>query len=763
MKKSLIILSMVLFASSTFAILWTNGYGDQDFANPLNYHDLASDYVFSGSETVDINIGGADAAIISTDSIRGKLNVGPGGNSTGELFVVDGINRFASCTFSAGTDSSAYMKISGGDTTFTGYFTIGHNGYGLVEVEDGVLTVNRSQLSQSATGVGEYLITGGVMNVDTHLSIGRNGGQSSVTMTGGVLNVGTTFINGRDANTARGILNMSGDAVLNVLYNYSQIGAEGYAEINMNGGTINLDRVQFAAVDDPNSQGYLFMTDGEINVPGYFTVGAKGQAGAEISGGTLNLNRVLLGQEDNILYTANGYLTMSGGTLNIDNYLQVGLDGYGVFTLDGDAAEINCARLIIANGEANFVLNGAQGVGEGFAGFGGVEIVEDEVVVNDGGLQIREGGAVGVSFADGTAVAGDFVVVSTSERATYLSEVEVEGVLVDEIVDLPAGDATDLLTADSQTAGWTAALYNSGSGSAFVVTSPVTATKTAWASAGANDVAVIDDDTVTLDSAKAANGAVIGETTTATLDVAAGADGQFVNLTVGEGADSAGTVNISGGSVAVDSIAYIGKEGQGALNVSSGSFTAQNVIAATGDAAGAQINVSGDAAVNIGTLGLTNGSVFKLSGYQAAVEVGNLALDADANIIFELDENHGVGNGIVAEGNVVLDGIISLASIGERVDATYTIIRAKGEIFINRAKPISTAFVNYEIVENGEYNELQVTLFTPTTCEAVVNSGFGFTSDLNEDCYVNIEDFAIMATEWLTCNDPTDPTCELPL
>ena len=46
------------------------------------------------------------------------------------------------------------------------------------------------------------------------------------------------------------------------------------------------------------------------------------------------------------------------------------------------------------------------------------------------------------------------------------------------------------------------------------------------------------------------------------------------------------------------------------------------------------------------------------------------------------------------------------------------------------------------------------------SCEDIINMGQGIKGDLNEDCYVNMVDFAMMATNWLTCNNPMDPGCE---
>ncbi|MHC4125604.1 MAG: hypothetical protein ACYSRR_04005, partial [Planctomycetota bacterium] len=32
--------------------------------------------------------------------------------------------------------------------------------------------------------------------------------------------------------------------------------------------------------------------------------------------------------------------------------------------------------------------------------------------------------------------------------------------------------------------------------------------------------------------------------------------------------------------------------------------------------------------------------------------------------------------------------------------------------------------------------------------------------DLNHDCFVNLLDFSLLASEWLQCGDPCDPQCQ---
>jgi len=38
-----------------------------------------------------------------------------------------------------------------------------------------------------------------------------------------------------------------------------------------------------------------------------------------------------------------------------------------------------------------------------------------------------------------------------------------------------------------------------------------------------------------------------------------------------------------------------------------------------------------------------------------------------------------------------------------------------------------------------------------------------YVTDLNQDCYVNLEDFALLAAKWLKCNDPENENCTWPI
>lgn len=63
-------------------------------------------------------------------------------------------------------------------------------------------------------------------------------------------------------------------------------------------------------------------------------------------------------------------------------------------------------------------------------------------------------------------------------------------------------------------------------------------------------------------------------------------------------------------------------------------------------------------------------------------------------------------------------------------------------------------------------DEITVSLTIPT-CENVLTDGLGMAADLSgpngtPDCYINIYDFAVIATNWLECNNPADADCTFP-
>ena len=50
----------------------------------------------------------------------------------------------------------------------------------------------------------------------------------------------------------------------------------------------------------------------------------------------------------------------------------------------------------------------------------------------------------------------------------------------------------------------------------------------------------------------------------------------------------------------------------------------------------------------------------------------------------------------------------------------------------------------------------------PANCAEALAAGFSLLADLNSDCFVNLADFAMFASQWLQCIDPSDQDCDEP-
>jgi len=51
--------------------------------------------------------------------------------------------------------------------------------------------------------------------------------------------------------------------------------------------------------------------------------------------------------------------------------------------------------------------------------------------------------------------------------------------------------------------------------------------------------------------------------------------------------------------------------------------------------------------------------------------------------------------------------------------------------------------------------------YLPSCCHGIWQSGFGINADVNQDCYVDFLDLVVFADEWLRCNDPQSSRCKV--
>jgi predicted GH43/DUF377 family glycosyl hydrolase len=81
----------------------------------------------------------------------------------------------------------------------------------------------------------------------------------------------------------------------------------------------------------------------------------------------------------------------------------------------------------------------------------------------------------------------------------------------------------------------------------------------------------------------------------------------------------------------------------------------------------------------------------------------------------------------------------------------------------------SASYLHYKVVfpTNGGDSYVQIAeielLEDVYDCQRIKEDDMLMSSDLNEDCRIDLNDFILLAANWLRCNDPADPACENPL
>ena len=51
-------------------------------------------------------------------------------------------------------------------------------------------------------------------------------------------------------------------------------------------------------------------------------------------------------------------------------------------------------------------------------------------------------------------------------------------------------------------------------------------------------------------------------------------------------------------------------------------------------------------------------------------------------------------------------------------------------------------------------------LADPASCANAWELGYGVKADINQDCIIDLNDFSVIFTDWMRCNDPVDSQCE---
>jgi fibronectin-binding autotransporter adhesin len=297
-------------------------------------------------------------------SVSGELGVGRGGGSGvvtignnasvtvgSTIDIGDSNNNSVSPNINWGT-SSGTLNQTGGTLTGTG----------------GQMWVG--QYDQPNVDSGVYNFSGGVLNLSQFLVVGNNGATGVMNMSGNaVLNTtGEVHIGDLvDVGPSSGTLNLSG-GVMNV-NNWFVVGRFGAAgTVNMTGGSITQQtNGNFDVAVGSGAQGAFNQSGGTVNVFGQLLVPESGDT---TTVGTYNLSGSGLLITNNWLAVGRdggtGYFNLSGGTLihTNSNHITIGSGGMGTFTMTGGllvdnaptafVGEASAGTLSIAGGAANF-------------------------------------------------------------------------------------------------------------------------------------------------------------------------------------------------------------------------------------------------------------------------------------------------------------------------------------------------------------------------------------------------------------------------
>jgi hypothetical protein len=547
-----------------------------------------------------------------------------------------------------------------------------------------------------------------------YVAYGSTTGELRVT--GGVSNFGYSFLAGRVA-ASKGYVYVSGGEIT-FLNSFCTIGESGYGYLQMDGGIVRGNRMNLGTKTNAESFGQVIMNDGLIDMTTTLACATNGK----------------------------GDLVVNGGKINVGTTLSVGGSGKALLTFNGNAGDIECGQLAINN------LSAIRMNLDGTAVFGS---------------------PITITTTDSSLV-GDFdpnFIPGTERRGLYVAAAALNNII--------STTEPNLTTIDSYEEGWRDQIINVGAGTAVMLMHPHSGNTVNWTNGGsgqywstpgnwntsldADDLAVIDLAGTAgslLNSTGTCSGLVVGSATSGSLDLATGAIASFGTVVIGDSLASSGRLTITDGIMTVASTAMAGVNGDASLIINGGRFYAGNVIAALNTESSADIQIANNAVVDIdGLVGLNNAAKLTLTGHQTNVQFGTLTAAQGSELGFVLNGALGVGNGLVVNGDVVLAGAVQPGFVGGvKADGTYTLLRSSGTITDKTGgtlvKSIPGSIVSYAIETEGTDQVLKMTVYSPTTCQEVINAGLRYSADLNKDCHVNLTDFAEMASQWLFCNDP---------
>jgi fibronectin-binding autotransporter adhesin len=445
---------------------WTNGNGLSNTTGILTLND-SSTFTQNGWMVLgQADAGGAGVVNINSNAVMtvatnggNYVTLGNHNNASGTInvsgngqFIEGGNNNL----YLAGTgvSSSGALNMSGNAAVSAWDIRVGTQGYGVVNQNGGVATVNGwLRIAEDTGSVGVYNLNGGTVNANLAFRCTEGGSGTLNIASGSVLNVAqdmtmTATFDGEASGN--GVVNQNGGAVTVNGQLWIGEGGGGTAVYYMNAGVLTVK--SWLAVARDGANGTMNMTAGTINClaannGGNLIVGAQNGTGVwNMNGGLLtNNSQIILGEGSNsgtfnlnsgtVQATAignnggssTGYLYFNGGVLqatagNISYMATSQLNAYvqaGGAIIDTNGNNIQCNNVISTDPALIGTDGGLIKRGAGILGLTGSNSYNGPTTVNAGTLMITGSPnlAGAIEVQPGAALSTDTVVPAVTVDA----------------------------------------------------------------------------------------------------------------------------------------------------------------------------------------------------------------------------------------------------------------------------------------------------------------------------------------------------------
>ncbi len=309
---------------------------------------LTNDHVnLDGSVTLDSGL--IDFGDVTVTARVGRVTAG--------IFTINGGTVSAGAMTVGGlTNSSGNLIMNGGVLNVASFFSAGRNlsTTGTVSVLGGQINVPNDDTRIGDDGVGQMVVSNATLALN-NLQVARDTSGSLFLYSGGNIQVALDTVIGRFAG-ATGLVSIAGGQLLSSGQKLF-VGRGGVGQLNLSSGTVQNANVLIAA-DGTNSVGALgtvVMTGGNLLISSNLLVGSAGNATGQVfvTGGAVSVTN---SGGSGALVLSSGQLNLNGGLLTADNLLLTNTSGQLILS----SGTLSTKRTVVANGSPFVIGDGTS-------------------------------------------------------------------------------------------------------------------------------------------------------------------------------------------------------------------------------------------------------------------------------------------------------------------------------------------------------------------------------------------------------------------